>query len=281
MPARLHHEKIAAAGADPGRWLVLTHGIYGTGGNWRSIARKVVDARREWGAVLVDLRQHGRSEAGPPPHTLDACAADLAALCDELAAGGAPIDAVAGHSFGGKVVLAHRASGAPSAARLRQTWVLDSTPSVRPAMWEAADNDVRQVWEAMRELPRRWPRRDDFVAALEARGHSRQLAQWLAQSLEPDGDGVRLRFDLDAIRDLLLDYYRRDLWPAVEDPALPGDVHLVVAERSSTVSAADRARLAAEPPERRVATHRIPDAGHWLHIDAPRAVIDLLVAHLP
>jgi pimeloyl-ACP methyl ester carboxylesterase len=192
-----------------------------------------------------------------------------------------PIAAAAGHSFGGKVVLAYRASRAPSAAPLRQTWVLDATPSARPGAWETGENDVRQVWETMRALRTRWPRRDDFVAAVEARGHPRALAHWLAMNLAPDGDGVRLRLDLDAVRALLLDYYARDLWPAVEDPALPGEVHVVVAGRSTALSSADRARLAAEPPARRITVHVVAGAGHWLHVDAPEAVVDLLAAHLP
>src|SRR5205085_6580304 len=63
--------------------LLLTHGIYGAGSNWRSIARKLNERRPEWGVVLVDLRQHGRSEPGEPPHTIAACADDLRALRSE------------------------------------------------------------------------------------------------------------------------------------------------------------------------------------------------------
>jgi len=70
------------------------------------------------------------------------------------------------------------------------------------------------------------------------------------------------------------------VWPAVEDPALPGDVHVIVAARSDTVSAADRARLADEPAERRVHAHTV-DAGHWLHIEAPGAVVELIATALP
>src|SRR5690606_2906740 len=100
VSARLHHERIAHGGAAPAAWLLLTHGIYGAGGNWRAIARKLVERRPDWGVVLVDLRQHGRSDAGEPPHTLDAAAGDLRALADQL--GGS--EAMAGHSFGGTVV---------------------------------------------------------------------------------------------------------------------------------------------------------------------------------
>ena len=251
----------------------MTHGIYGSGANWRSIARKIVERRPEWGAVLVDLRGHGRSERGAPPHTIAACADDLRACFD--GAGG--VEVIAGHSFGGKCVLALRGAKYP----VTQTWVLDSTPSVRPGMWERPDNDVRQVWEAMRELPKTWAKRDDFVAALLARGHSKTLAQWLAMSLHPnEAGGVTLALELDAVEAMLADYYAIDLWSAVEDASLPGEVQMVIAERSDTVSAADRARLAAEPPERRVHTHLIP-AGHWLHLDAPAAVIDLFATNLP
>src|SRR5690349_9404578 len=103
MAARLHRELIAQTGAPPARTLLITHGVLGAGGNWRSVARKVTERSPEWGVLLVDLRQHGRSDRGDPPHTIAACAEDLRALFDEY-----PIEAIAGHSFGGKVVLATR-----------------------------------------------------------------------------------------------------------------------------------------------------------------------------
>jgi pimeloyl-ACP methyl ester carboxylesterase len=254
---------------------MFTHGIYGSGGNWRAIARQIATRRPEWGVVLVDLRQHGRSEAGDPPHTLAACAEDFVALADELSSGGKIVRVALGHSFGGKVVLAARAPLEPA-----QTWVLDSTPSARAGEWDAPGNSVRDVWESMRALERTWARREDFVAAMVERGHAMSLAQWVAMNLAPDGSGgLRLRLDLDAVRALLLDYYEIDLWPAVTDAALAGEVWMVVAEQSSTVSPDDRARLASLDGAR-VHTRMI-DAGHWLHIDAPAAVVELLAAELP
>lgn len=266
MPARLYHERIARTGTTPARWLALTHGIYGAGSNWRSIARKLNERRPEWGVVLVDLRQHGRSEPGEPPHTIAACADDLRALIDEL--GG--VRAIAGHSFGGKVALATRALTQP-----RQTWVLDASPSARPGA--AADsNTVMQVLELMERAPRGWARRDDFVASVIRAGHDEGLARWLAMSLQPEPGGtLALRFDFPALREMLASYYATDLWGALEAPG--GDVEVVVAERSPAVSAADRGRLAAAPPN--VHVHPV-DAGHWLHIEAPGAVVDLLASRL-
>src|SRR5438045_3613951 len=46
--------------------MLFLHGIFGTGGNWRTIARRWVALRPTWGAVLVDLRMHGRSQGLRP-----------------------------------------------------------------------------------------------------------------------------------------------------------------------------------------------------------------------
>ncbi len=262
--ARLHTEQIAAAGVTPDAWLLMTHGIYGTGGNWRGIARRLVAQRPEWGVVLVDLRHHGRSEPGTPPNTIAACADDLLALPH--------VDAIAGHSFGGKVVLAARAQ----LPHLRQTWVLDASPSARPGGMSEPDNTVVAVLELMERLPTVWSKREDFVAALIAAGQTTALAQWLAMNLVADGGQYVLRLELPALREMLADYYARDLWSEVLRDQ-PGSVEVVVAERSNTITAADRERLAGAPPH--VHVHRIA-AGHWLHIDAPDAVVALLAATL-
>jgi esterase len=268
MPARLHRELIGSAD----RWLLITHGIYGSGGNWRSIARKLQQQRPEWGVVLVDLRQHGRSEAGEPPHTLAACAEDLRALFDEQPG----IEVIAGHSFGGKVVLQTRALAPPT---LRQTWMLDASPSARPGAENDHHNSVTRVLELMERLPKTWAKRDDFIDAVTAGGEALPLAQWLAMNIVADDSGqLALRLDLGAVRAMLQDYYACDLWDVACDPALPGEVHVVIAEKASTLSEDDRGRLATAPPH--VHAHRIA-AGHWLHIEAPANVVEVLASGLP
>lgn len=268
MPVRLHHERIVHSEAAPTRWLLLTHGIYGAGSNWRGIARKITDQRRDWGVVLVDLRHHGRSPGGPDP-SIAACAEDIALLADEVG----DVHALAGHSFGGKVMLAARAEVA-----VAQTWLLDSSPRAHAEDLTAPGNSVIAVLDLLDRLPKTWAQRDDFVAAVVAEGQDLALAQWLAMNVVPGDDGVlTLRLDLGALRALLADYYAQDLWPALLDPAR-GAVELVIADRSDTVSAEDRARLAEAPAH--VHVHHI-DAGHWLHIAAPAAVVALFVEQLP
>ena len=287
MNAALHHELVAPA-TPPVAWVLMTHGIFGSGGNWRSIARKLVERRPGWGAVLVDLRAHGRSEVGDPPHTLVSCAEDLRELDRVLAEQGRPVRAAVGHSFGGKVVLALRALTAHGVTTVRpadllQTWVLDASPSARPeALAADADNTVRRVLEILEQLPAQHASREAFVDAVVGTGQTVGLAQWLAMNLEPAGAAYQLRLDLPVIRQLLTDYYHRDLWNAVEDAAMPGELHVVYAGRSAALSHADRERLAAHFQKTGLTSvHLIADAGHWMHIDAPEAVVELLAGALP
>ncbi|MBS1123925.1 MAG: alpha/beta hydrolase fold protein [Deltaproteobacteria bacterium] len=248
----------------------MTHGIYGAGSNWRGIARAINNRRPDWGVVLVDLRHHGRSEPGDPPHTLDACAGDLEALIGQLGELGS-IEALAGHSFGGKVVLATR-----SRVRVRQTWMLDASPSARPEAFAQPDHGALDVLAMLESLPKIWPRREDFVAAVVGEGHAIGLAQWLAMNVVSQDGAYVLRLDLGALREMLASYFAADLWQAVA--ADRGDLEIVLADRSTTVSAADRARLAGSASH--VHVHHV-DAGHWLHIDAPAAIVELFATHLP
>ncbi len=259
-----HAVKLPPERGEPRGWLLFLHGILGSGANWRTIARRLVAARPEWGALLVDLRMHGRSQGAPPPHTIDAAADDLARLAGSLEL---PVAGVVGHSFGGKVALALRGKLA-----LAEVWVLDATPGARQEPRDDPDS-AQHVLDALRGLPRAFPDRAAFVAGLTGAGFSRALADWLAMNLEPEGSGYRLRLDLDAVGELLADYYRRDLWSALESG--PGAAHLVVAVRSRALDQEDRRRAASLP----IALHTI-EAGHWLHMEAPDQLVALVSAEL-
>lgn len=266
----LAHTRVAAAGRMPERWLLVLHGIYGSGRNWGTVARRVVDARPEWGALLVDLRLHGQSRGFAGPHTLAESAADVDALVESLDFHAA---AVLGHSFGGKVALMyaeHHGEG------LRQAWVMDSTLAVREPSGTAWG-----MIETVRGLPQEFASRGDAVAALQDAGYPAGLAQWFAMNLEP-GDGVyRWRLDIDGAEEMLRDFFRTDLWHVVEDPPAAAEIHLVKATESDSLDAEAEARVeAAGRASGRVFLHRVP-GGHWINTDNPDAVVQLLVDHLP
>lgn len=269
MDPILNHSRVSAAGREPERWLLVLHGIFGRGRNWGSVARQVVDARPEWGALLIDLRMHGDSRHFRPPHTVAASAADVRRLVEHLAL---PAAAVLGHSFGGKVALAYARE---DAAGLRQVWVMDSTPAVKVpsgAAW--------RMIEIVRQLPPRFGSRAEAVAALQRHGYPEGLAQWMAMNLAPEDGAFRWTLDWDAMEALLLDFFRTELWQVVEHPPAGVELHFVKATRSDTLDEETAARIERAGRENgRVALHRL-EGGHWINTDNPAAVVELLTAKL-
>ncbi len=271
----LAHSLVQARGADPRRSMLFLHGILGRRANWRSIARRFVEARPDWAALLPDLRAHGDSQGLPPPHTLRAAAADVEALAREA---DPPVRAVLGHSFGGKVGLVWAAHHARD---LSQVWLVDSMPGDRCDM-HGSEGTMRVV-ELLEQMRFPVTSREDFVARVVAWGGDEALGQWLAMNLErvdDDEHAWTLDLDMAAIRSLLEDYFVRDLWPEVRSVAEAGaEVHLVIAGTSKVYDEEDRARaraLAEAVP--RVHVHVIEGAGHWVHVEAPDAMLALLTA---
>ncbi|HEV2150014.1 MAG TPA: alpha/beta hydrolase [Longimicrobiaceae bacterium] len=270
QPPILAHSRVVAEGRTPERWLLVLHGIYGSGRNWGTVARRVVDARPEWGALLVDLRMHGGSQGFAPPHTLEATAADVDALVEHLDFHAA---AVLGHSFGGKVALMYAREHAEG---LRQAWVVDSTLEVREPSGSAW-----RIIDVVRSLPEEFASRDELVGALEEQGYPRPLGQWLAMNLERDTGGFRWRLDWDGIEEMLRDYFRTDLWEVVENPPAGAEVHVVKATESEALDAGDVTRIeAAGRTNGRTFLHRV-EGGHWINTDNPDAVVRLLTDRLP
>lgn len=248
---------------------LVLHGALGSGSNLRSLALKLAKQRPEYAFCLVDLRHHGESQGALPPNTLQACAHDLAALVDTL---GREPQVILGHSFGGKTALMF-AQLFPG--RVRQYWILDSNPGTQDA---AAGNEVIQVIQAVRSTTTPAVERQHVVAELTGQGLSSGTANWLATNLERGPGGFVWRFNLDAIYELMLDYFRVDLWPVLESEATDSDFRVVVAERSDRWAPENRARLAqlAERRPRPARLHIVPNAGHWLHVDNPGFLLELM-----
>jgi pimeloyl-ACP methyl ester carboxylesterase len=261
----LHHEILTAPGAVPERWLFVLHGIYGTGRNWATLIRRVLRERTDWGAVLVDLREHGGSIGFGPPHSLEAAARDLARLVEHL---GIRSDAMLGHSFGGKVTLMY---GKLEPGAVDDLWIIDSTPDAGSPRGSAA-----AMLRIVREYPGPFPSRDAAVQALVGAGVEFGIAQWMATNVVPVDGEYRWRLDFDALDELLQDFFRTDLWEFVEVPSGPR-IHFVRAETASvlTEEAAERIESAGMA-HGRVILYRLA-GGHWLNVDNPDGLVALLV----
>ncbi|HYR91865.1 MAG TPA: alpha/beta hydrolase [Terriglobia bacterium] len=261
------------AGARPRQAIAFLHGILGRGKNLQTLAKRFVEARPDWTAWLVDLRGHGRSPKGTAAPSLEAAARDVVHLAARAVQ---PLRAIAGHSFGGKVALEAARIGAT--ASLEHVIVIDCVPGSRDPV--RGGDSALAVIDAIRSLPRTFASRSDFIDALVATGKTRALAEWLAGSLEREGDRLRFILDLDEIQALILDYFARDLWPVVEHPPGAARIHLVIGDRSDSYSPADRERAARIAKSTERVTVDVLPAGHWVHIDDPDGLLRKLVHHV-
>lgn len=255
--------------ADPAGRLLVLHGFLGAGRNWASFARRLVQLRPEWEASLVDLRLHGESLDADPPHSLAAAAADVVALqgTDDRSV------ALLGHSFGGKVALVALGRMKPVPV---QAWVIDSTPSTMPAGGSAS-----RMLERLEASPPSFADRDAGVRWIVEGGFDEATARWMATNLERRGDAFRWRLDAAGLRAMLDDFLATDAWDVVENPPPGAEIHVVRARSGSILSSADAGRLErlaarGEPVE----LHEM-DGGHWLHMDNPDALLELLSRRLP
>lgn len=242
---------------------VLLHGFLGSGRNLRSLATawSAADPRRRF--LLPDLTGHGASPALPPSADLFTLARDVVDTARARGFTGA-LDWV-GHSLGGRVSLA-ASLHVPEA--VKTVTLLDITPGPVPGDL----SESGKVLGVLLQAPPRAESRRALRTELTGRGLSEPLADWLLMNLVTEPDGVRWRFDRQALAELHSRVNGTDLWAAVERPDRP-PMRCIRGGRAKYVSDADADRMVAA----RVPVATLPDAGHFVHVDAPQALLEWLL----
>jgi len=204
---------------------VMMHGIMGSGRNWMSPARAVVNAHPNWKVLLIDHRGHGQSGRLPQPHNIQACAQDIQDTIESATPERSP-SIVMGHSFGGKVALAYA-----QLAEVKKTWLFDSFPGTSDL---SIDNNVVQVLSILKKVSSSgFNSRNEATNLLVESGLDFGTAAWLASSVMKNADGsFDFSHDLDTIEKLYEDYCSQDYWDVAENLASEGKCGLVCAGKS-------------------------------------------------
>jgi esterase len=244
---------------------LLLHGFLGAGRNLSTLADRWLarDAGRSiW---LLDLPGHGRSPPLPEAANLDDMARSVLAFIADLNQG--PVSIV-GHSLGGRVamaaVLLHPAS-------IRDVTILDITPG--PIDKKASG--VRDIASVLNDLPDSSPNRQILHDALTGRGISASLASWLLTNLEFRDHLYRWRIDRAALKAFHDRVSPDDLWDAVEKTDLIRGC--IRGADADFVTESDRRRLEANG----CTVVTIANAGHFLHVEQPDAVVEALLGSKP
>lgn len=247
---------------DGPRPLLLLHGFLGSGRNLAAPAGRLAERAPSLIVVIPDLTGHGASPPLPAGADLATLAADVLGTARSLGLRG-PFRAI-GHSLGGRVAL--RACLLEPAA-LAHVTLLDIGPAPIPP--GATDTDA--VLHLLAGAPDTGATRDVFRDHFRRGGLAPPVVEWLLLNLEHDGGAYRWRVDRSALAALHARTSAEDLWAAVEGRRAWG-LRCIRGGRSAYVGDHQARRLAAAgcPVE------TLPDAGHFLHVDQPRELLDLL-----
>ncbi|XP_021765204.1 protein ABHD11-like [Chenopodium quinoa] len=273
----------------------ILHGLLGSARNWRSFARNLssylsTNSSSEWRLVLVDLRNHGNSAAVQdlrPPHDLDNAAADLANLVKSQ--GWDWPDVVIGHSLGGKVALQFAQGGSSgdygdSISLPKQLWVLDSVPGVGNP--EDSSGEVEKVLETLQSLPSQIPSRKWLVEHMIKLGFSKSLSEWLGTNLKKSNGHETWAFNLEGAFQMFNSYREKDYWPLLENPPRGMEISIVQAENSDRWDPCVIQRLESlirkerDGSEGKFSLHVLPNAGHWVHVDNPKGLLEIIAPRI-
>lgn len=252
---QLHVQRCGA-----GEPLLILHGLFGSGTNWRTLSRTFAEHFEVW---LLDARNHGRSGHANTMSYPD-MAADVFELMD---ASGLDSVHLMGHSMGGKTAMW---AALMQPRRVRSLTVADIAPV-------AYARELGPELKAMRGLElASIARRADAEAALAAEVQDRGVRAFLLQNLQIDSNGARWRINLDAIarsQSTLVGFPKTSSVPPYAGPTL-----FVRGGVSNYVQDAHWPAIRAVFTAAQLAT--LAGAGHWLHAEQPGPFATAVQHHL-
>jgi esterase len=241
---------------DSGPAVVILHGLLGSARNWSTVAKQLGATHR---VFAIDLRNHGGS-GWADSMTYDEMAEDVRAFMrrQEL-----PTAAVIGHSMGGKVAmrlaLAH-------GEEVEWLIVVDVAPVAYRRSFAAYIDVLRRL-----DLSR-LARRSDAAAWLGDRVADEGVRGFLLQNLVSVEGGFAWRVNLQALADSMPELMGFPESPSSE--LYDGPTLFVTGGRSDYVREEHRPAIMRLFPNARIIT--IPDAGHWVHAEAPGKFLEVV-----
>lgn len=252
--------KLAYRKLGEGQPLIILHGLFGMSDNWLTVAKKIA---RKHTVYLLDQRNHGNS-----PHTPEF---NYDVLVDDLESFIRYHKLVKvrliGHSMGGKVAMSYALEHADDVERLV---IVDIAP-------KSYDHPFfQEVLEFMLDLDLgRIKSRAEIDEAFKAVIRNTAVRQFILKNLQRGNNhSFRWRINVQSLYDNLhLIFKAITNGRSYKQPTL-----FVRGGQSDYVLDEDEESIKSLFPLARIVT--IPEASHWLHMDAEEAFCQQLKAYL-
>lgn len=244
--------------------LLILHGLFGSGRNWGTIARKLANS---YHVFALDLPNHGRSEWTAGAMDYPYMAQVVANWMDEHAL---PSATIIGHSMGGKTAM--------QLALLHPERV-DLLVAVDVAPVPYGPREHGGYIKAMQDVTLTGiSRRSEVEALLEDTITETMIRKFLMQNLVQDEGSEQLRWQIN------LDGLAASL-PALMDFPLPEDVEPFTNPSFFLAGGASNYVLPDyEAAIRRLfldhGLYRIPGGGHWPHAETPEIFMEQVMGFL-
>lgn len=250
--------------------LVIVHGLYGSSDNWVTIGKALAG---QFTVYLIDQRNHGNSPHSRE-HNYDLMKQDLLSF---LIGHNLNRTILAGHSMGGKTVMAFAADYPDRVAALI---VMDIGPKnyTHLARGDSRTIDHEQIVNALLNIDlEKITMREDAGELLAGTIPSSGIRSFLLKNLERNKDGsYAWKLNLEAIRDnlpvIMGGLEAEDLRNHRGISGFP--VLFVRGEKSPYIPDEDIPVIKKMFPTADFVT--IPGAGHWLHVEQPELLVKTL-----
>ncbi len=253
-----------------GHPVVILHGLLGLSDNWVSLGKQL---SKLFHVIIPDLRNHGQSMHSNE-HDFRVMADDVYELINDLQL---KTPVLMGHSMGGKVAM-HFATRFPE--MIKALVIVDIAPD--SYLDEETLNTFHEVLNTILECNLSgYSSRREIEQYLEQKVSSNVLRHLLSKNIKRDKDN-KFAWKVNArVLKQQLDQINISINESLDDkhpepcfiPTL-----FIKGENSDFINPQNSGRINQLFPHSNIET--IPDAGHLIHVDQPRAFYEVLVPFL-
>ena len=249
------HSKILG---DSNKHILILHGFLGSGDNWISIARKLNPVG--YTIHLIDQRNHGRSFHSEK--------FDYHLMCEDLfnyiKHHNIDNSILIGHSMGGKTAMNFSLIHPKLVSKLI---VLDTSPRGYPVLHQNIIDSLKEIDLSV------FVTRKEIDIELRKSVNQQGLRNFLLKNIYRMNDGnLNFRFNLQSLSQNI-----GKIGQKIEsETQFTSEVIFIKGETSDYINESDKVIINNLFPNAKF--YKIPNAGHWLHVDNPIDFISILLS---